>query len=243
MKIQTLTSLGIDEKAAKIYLASLAHGTSSVQTLANKANIKRPTAYIYINELVQQGLMQKVPMGKKELYCAADPKVLLLRSQHAVSDITLALPELEAMQAEKHKPRVTILEGRQGIRQIYQEIIHANSLRLWSALADVNRLFADEVDVVAQGIRDNQIQTKEIINSSTEHKRASKHFAAVAGKTYSAKVDPTDGIHNDNILYGDVTVLIRIHEFDLYVVRIEDAVITRSQQALFDLAWKSAQSV
>lgn len=243
MKIEALTALGIDQKAAKLYLAALAQGTSSVQNLAEKSGLKRSNAYLHIEELVQQGLMQKVPIGKKELYRAAAPSILLSRSQLAVAELKAALPELEALQSVTQKPQVTILEGKQGIRQIYQEMTQANNLRLWSALANINRLFADEVEVVAQAIHTNQIHTREIINGSQEHKRASKSFAAIAGKTYSARIDTANSIPNDNILYGDVTTLIRIHEFDLYVVRIEDPQITRGMQALFDLAWSSAQKM
>jgi len=240
MKIETLTALGLNQKAAKLYLTALTQGTTAVQNLAEKSGLKRSNAYLHLEELVQLGLVIKVPIGKKLFYRAADPNVLLDRSQLAVAELKAALPELTALQSAIKKPQVTILEGKQGIRQIYQEMIQANNLRLWSALANINRLFADEVEMVAQAIHKNQIHTREIINSSPEHKRASKHFAALAGKTYSARLDSTNSIGNDNILYGDVSALIRIHEFDLYVVRIEDPLITQGLKALFDLAWRAA---
>jgi sugar-specific transcriptional regulator TrmB len=241
MKTDVLTALGLDEKAAKIYLAALAVGTSSVQTLARKANLKRPTAYLHIEELVRQGLMQKVPIGKKDLYRALDPSALKQRAQQSLEAVNDALPSLLAMQTVTGRPKVTVLEGRKGIRHVYEEVREANNIRFWSALSDIGKLFSDEVEMIAKAIHKNQIRTREITNNQPQHRRAIKSFASIAGKTYSARVDAKDGIGNDNVIYGDVTALIRIHEFDLYVVKIEDPFITKGMRALFDMAWETAK--
>ena len=52
MNITLLTSIGFNEKTASIYLAALSLGTASIQDIAKKADIKRPTTYNYIQELV-----------------------------------------------------------------------------------------------------------------------------------------------------------------------------------------------
>ena len=50
-----LQNVGLDEKTAKVYMAVLALGTSSVKTIAEKAELKRPTVYLHLDELMQKG--------------------------------------------------------------------------------------------------------------------------------------------------------------------------------------------
>ena len=75
MKTDSLTSVGISEKAAKIYLAGLALGTTSVQELARKTGLKRPTVYLHIDELLKQGLFETVSLNNKRYYRAAEPEM------------------------------------------------------------------------------------------------------------------------------------------------------------------------
>ena len=76
MNSDVLASLGISKKAANVYLAALALGTASVQDIARKVGIKRPTAYLHIEELLRYGILEKVPYNKRFYYRAADPQFL-----------------------------------------------------------------------------------------------------------------------------------------------------------------------
>ena len=63
--IQELTSLGLKDKAAAVYLASLEIGPSPVQPIAKKAKVVRATTYVVLEELMQMGLVTKYKEGKK----------------------------------------------------------------------------------------------------------------------------------------------------------------------------------
>ena len=47
-----LKNLGLSEKAAQVYLASLELGEAPVQKLAERAGLKRTTVYYVLEELV-----------------------------------------------------------------------------------------------------------------------------------------------------------------------------------------------
>ena len=72
MNSDLLTNLGLSEKSAQVYVAALSLGTSSVQTLAKKSGLKRPTAYSYIEELLQEGL--SLANGISKMTCLARTK-------------------------------------------------------------------------------------------------------------------------------------------------------------------------
>ncbi|MEK7103050.1 MAG: helix-turn-helix domain-containing protein, partial [Patescibacteria group bacterium] len=143
MDISLFKQLGISEKAATIYITALSLGTASIQDLAQKSGLKRPTTYLHVDELLSQGLLNKIPIGKKEYYSAVDPSRLEQRATQQLSLLQDALPDLQRLQESAHgKPSITILEGEKGIKQIYDEIREANSIRFWAQLSTFERAFA-----------------------------------------------------------------------------------------------------
>jgi len=243
MNAKLLTNIGISEKAAHVYLTALALGTASIQELANKTNFKRPTVYGYVEELTKQGLLEKSPLGKRDYYRARDPRLLETRAEQTAQAIRKIVPELEMLHASiSGRPSITILEGEKGLRQVYKEMENANSLCFWSNLEMVERQFHDVFEKLATTINEQQIKTREIISNTPEAQKSSKKYAALAGRSYSAHLATTDGITNDSAIYGNVVALFRLHENNLFVIRIEDASIAQTFKALFDMAWKGSDS-
>jgi HTH-type transcriptional regulator, sugar sensing transcriptional regulator len=122
-----LAGIGVSEKAAKVYLAALGLGNASVQTLSEKAGLKRPTTYLHLQELLDAGLLEKAPIGKKEYYRAANPDILAEQAETRLALIKESMPELRELQsATSGKPGVRVLVGKQGAEQVYREIAQAN---------------------------------------------------------------------------------------------------------------------
>ncbi|MEK7854958.1 MAG: helix-turn-helix domain-containing protein, partial [Acidobacteriota bacterium] len=97
--IETLKLLGLKGRAADIYAAALMLGTSSVQDIARKANLKRPTVYTYLEEMIEDGFVQKMPLGKKEYYRAVSPRELEMRLEYNLKTLQKEMPELELIHA------------------------------------------------------------------------------------------------------------------------------------------------
>jgi len=77
-----LRKLGLKEKEVNVYLAALELGFSSVQNIAKKAGISRPTAYEIIKELIGKGLMKEIKrqgttQGERTFFAAESPDNLL----------------------------------------------------------------------------------------------------------------------------------------------------------------------
>jgi len=238
---KSLLVAGLDEKSAQIYLASLSSGVSSVQQLAEKTGLKRPTVYMYIQQMLKEGFLEKVPIGKKDYYQAIDPEVVKQKVDEAHAQMQTIFPELLQMQNKTAgKPGVKVLVGKKGMEQIYKEIAQADSIRFWTDLSQFESTFKNSFNYLSETIKTKQIRTKEIIADNPKSKASSKRYAANAGKFYSSRIATKEGITNDSAIYGNVVALFRIHDFNLFVVRIEDLTIATSMKALFEMAWQSA---
>lgn|SRR3989344_2109844 len=241
--MDVLASLNIADKAAKIYLAGLALGTTSVQELARKTGLKRPTVYLHIDELTKQGLFETVSLNNKRYYRAAEPEVLESRLKKNLSALQSALPELLKLRANTvGKPQVTVFEGAEGVKNLYEEMKKSNSLRVWSNMTTVHAPFHEIYLELAEAVKENGMGAREIIADTKEARRYSRLIAKIAGPTYAARLATTEGLANDTVVYGNVVSIFRLHELNMFVVRIEDKTIADSMKALFEMAWKSAKA-
>ena len=57
--IQELGHLGLSEKEAAVYLASLELGPAPVQDISHKAKVNRATTYVMIESLMGRGLISR----------------------------------------------------------------------------------------------------------------------------------------------------------------------------------------
>src|SRR3989338_6412357 len=81
--VKILEDLGLSEKEAKVYLASLELGESAPAEIAKHAGINRDTTYVIAEKLVKDGLMSQLEKDKKTYFMAENPEQLLrlLRKQ------------------------------------------------------------------------------------------------------------------------------------------------------------------
>ena len=74
---QSEASTKITEIEAKTYLACLELGSETVQNIAKKGQIKRPTCYVTLDNLFTKGYVAKIEKKSTTLYAAEDPKIML----------------------------------------------------------------------------------------------------------------------------------------------------------------------
>src|SRR3989338_1979975 len=90
-----LKNVGLSEKAARVYLASLGLGEAPVQKLAEHAGVKRTTVYYVLEELIEFGALIEVRRNKKIAYVPAEPSHLLQRARERLNDFEAALAIFE----------------------------------------------------------------------------------------------------------------------------------------------------
>lgn len=118
--IEPLKNLGLSEKEAKVYLALLQLGPATPYQIAKKAELKRPTAYVIAEELVEKSLIVHVPGEDKRRYIAKSPESFIEEREEKLRAAKQILPELKSFQkGTAEKPSILYFEGVEGIRQGY----------------------------------------------------------------------------------------------------------------------------
>lgn len=118
--IEQLKSLNLTDKEARVYLSLLELGPSTPYRIAKRARLKRPTAYVIAEELVEKGLIIQVTGEKNKLYMARSPETYFEEAEGKLREAKRVLPELMALQRKtSEKPNILYFEGVDGIKQAY----------------------------------------------------------------------------------------------------------------------------
>lgn len=128
-----LQKIGLSEKEAKVYLASLELGPSPVQKISQKAKVNRATTYVVIDDLKSMGLMSTFDEGKKTYFVPEKPERLLVQLRSRENDIKEKinllqerLPELKSIfNVITDKPKVKYYEGKEGLKAVQDDFIES----------------------------------------------------------------------------------------------------------------------
>jgi len=134
---QLLQKLGFSENEIKVYLAALECGAASAQTIAEKAGVKRTTAYSVLGYLVSRGVVGKSKVKGKTKFVPEPPQRLLLLVREMEEGIVSSLPELEAIYNKSEvKPKIIFFEGIEGIKNIFEDTLREKPKEILMWLSD-----------------------------------------------------------------------------------------------------------
>lgn len=244
MKIEnTLRSIGLTEKQAKVYLAMLELGETSMTKLAKKSGLKRPTVYLIVGELNLLGLCGEIEKGKKKFYNAVHPRRLVQIAKRRAEDAYKILPELVALQKSDEKPKVRMLEGIKGVMIAYEEafdLFNNKEEGLW--IGDTG--FLEERFPEVLGMYDQILgklqhpHIRELVHGGEDSKKWVETMNSRKMKNYEARY--IKGIcefgKTDQLIVGDRVMTFALGK-EIFVMIVESKEIAQSQRALFDAIW------
>ncbi len=91
--LEILKKIGLEEKEADVYLASLSLGPTTILKLARSCDIKRTTIYGIVENLKQKGLMSVEQKGLKHIYAPENPEKLESMLESRQLEFKNSLPE------------------------------------------------------------------------------------------------------------------------------------------------------
>ncbi len=243
-----LKHLGLSDKEAAVYLASLELGPAAVQDISHKSKVNRATTYVMIESLTARGLMSTFVKGKKRFFVPETPERLMsiIRVQQKEleekqNELAKTLPLLLAMyNAEGAKPQIRYLEGREGLN---------------TARAVFEKLDGEFLQIVPI---DSAMSATDLKEGHQEHKarlaemNTPHRVLAVADDVERQKGSNMGaGEHRyvsskDFPMQGEVTVranhvFLFSYRSSILSVVIVSTEIADAVRALFNLAWKGAQ--
>lgn len=241
MLVSILRQIGLTENQAKIYLASLELGETTIKEIAQKSGIKRTTIYDFMDELVNSGIIKQTIHGKKKKFIAVDPKELeiLLKKREAL--LAQILPALNLMNnATSAKPKVWFYEGVDGLKKVYEDLLNYKNITVcgWAS-EDVPELFGKEWTFnyvkrrVSRNIEEWVIYPRsktgdEYGKLDKEHKRKSK---VVDPKKYRFEIEIN--VYKNRIAMTSAK--------DQVGVIIESQPIANTWKNIFEMCWEGSQ--
>ncbi len=248
--LQELQNIGLSDKEAKVYLANLELGQSSVQNIAKKAGVNRATTYVILNSLIKKGLCSTFEQDKKTLYVASDPNLLegvfevqkkeLEEKQRYFQTIVPQLNLINNRQTDK--PKVKFFEGKQGLINCFIEFTGYNGgkddyFRLAFHRDRLEKIFTPE-----ENARFREMRKKNQGSSKSKVLYNSKVPISDTTDALRIRLDedkfplPCDiGVFGDNIR-------ILSESKELSGILIVDHDIATTLRSLFELAWEAAEA-
>ncbi|MFH1173487.1 MAG: helix-turn-helix domain-containing protein [bacterium] len=233
---QTLRQFGLNAKEIKVYLALLQLGRASVLAIAKKADIKRPTTYLILEDLMVKGLIAKIPRKNKTLFIAENPKKLLQISERRKDQISRIIPNLLGLYNTKEdKPQIQLYEGRAGVEQAYDLMIQAKDVWYFGNLSTVYQDFRDIYDKVEVLLKSKKMALRDFLGDSDWER---EYAAQNQNINHEIRISNLP-VEMDLALFEDKTAIISLKE-NLYAVIIQDQRIVNSLKGLYQLAWVKA---
>jgi len=119
---ELIQEAGLTEGEAKVYMALLEIGSSSIGPIIRKSGVARSFAYNILESLIKKGLASHVTRGKRRLFQAAEPSRILDHLEKKASELELSmqalksiLPGLEEVRKERPRTSISVFEGYRGI--------------------------------------------------------------------------------------------------------------------------------
>jgi HTH-type transcriptional regulator, sugar sensing transcriptional regulator len=239
--ISQVQKIGMSDKSAKVYLAALELGDSTIQQLANKSGIKRTTLYYLLDELLQFGALKQTVRRKKTYYIAESPAGLLKRTRERISEFEDVLPQLENFQNRIHKkPRTYFLFGAIGFKQAWDKIFESKS-RTYSIITEGENFldFVKEKYIINEIIQTKKalgFQSRQIITESTY---AKKIVLKDKIENRTSKIVPIYYKFPFTTVIGDDVIVFISSKFDNSIMIVENMDLVKTFKNMFDLIWKS----
>ena len=243
--IKQLQHLGLSDKEASVYIASLELGSDTVQEIAKRAEVKRANTYVIIEKLMSKGLMSSVEKGKKTLYQVEDPKQLLRLIEEQEGDIKKKeqefkkhLPELETLfDIAEEKPKVRYFEGKEGLIAIREDYFKAKNKEVLGVFARDEERKVFSQDEREKAIKDRKQRNIKLKLIYTDEKKSETKSNLTTRRFIPKNKFP---LSSSFIIYDNKVGIVSL-KGKLVGVIIENKEITNTFRSIFNLAWDGAE--
>ncbi len=242
MEIQkVLEDIGLNEKEAIVYIALLQLGRASAYSVSLKSGLKKPTTYVILEQLIEKGLVQRVPKVKKQLYFANSPEALIESAEEKLLAAKKRLPELLAItRGDEVKVSTVFYEGMSGLKKLmeYGFKDHENKeiVGFWATDRDLKTELRDyfknewapetkKHNIAMRGFAPKDPSLTGYRKEDEKYKRTIKD---IPNQEYSSEVAVT--------VLGDI---VKIEDYkNLQGIAIENEGVAKAVKQIFEMLWK-----
>ena len=238
---EALVEFGLSENEAKVYLASLSLGPSTILAIAKVAELKRTTVYSVIERLKGNGLMSIEIKGFKKRFVAESPskleKLLELRREK-FKDI---LPELTALYRLKSgQSFIKYYEGVAGVTSVYSDIL--KELRTddeYLVISDQEQFINLDQEYFSRHIEERarlSLKSRALFQDSL----TARHYKEIEDQTrLRVRFLPAGTKLTANLVIMEKKVIITQLVPPIMAIVIENKSIVAMHHEQFEIIWKS----
>lgn len=246
---EIFNELGLRDEHARLYLAGLEWGETSITNLAGKAKVARTSAYNLIQDLIEAGLMRKSLKRGSKNYSAVEPSALLtilkkkeLELQRSINNLSsTVMDQLNAIQNTRKKgPKLHYLEGTEGIKQAYEKTFEAEEISIQCFTEDYGEVVGEEwFNDYFDRFFSSNIRSRELLKAENEGDGIyMKKYGS--SKNLQLRVKNSVPTETDFMVYDNTVIFVSFNKENPYALVVEDIDIASCVQNMFNLAWQEA---
>lgn len=241
-----LTDIGLENKEIEVYLALLQLGSARVTEITQQAGIGRTSGYDILQDLVDKGLVMITGKKPRQEYAAEDPMKLVqylgkvINEKESLLDRTKALVgELQMIQNKENRPQVTFYEGKEGLRNVYEDTLTSSEeIRGFANVDQMHKGLPGYFPEYYKRRAAAGINIRGILSANKEGYERGKRDKEE--KRTTVFVDPEKYYFIPEIDVYDNKVMIASWQEELGVI-IESEEIADAMKKVYDLAWIGAE--
>ena len=238
-----LLRLGLEEPEIDVYLALLPMKSAKASAIASRAGQSRSHTYLLLRSLMERGLVSQVNRGGVLHFVAESTDSLLTLAEDRAREMTETgkllegtIPLLNSLSSPiNREPRVTLLHGFDGMKQIYREIFRHPFCSFFNPEPMYAAFGKNVVFHLASGGR---LEGRDLL---VDNEAAQRYIGEVEQhEGYEIRLLPKGTVFpTDTMVYGDVIALFAYDEKNT-IVRIENHNMADSFRTWFDVIWPIA---
>ncbi len=244
--VDYLKQLDLSDAEAKLYLTLLQTGSTSVRELAQTVDIKRTTAYFYIDQLIEKGLIMKLVQGSKKLISANEPenlKILVEEKMKKAKAVQQGFPTILKMlntalptENNSNDAEIKYYKGKNGVKKIYEDFLKGNELRSLVNVEEVLEAFPENAPLFNSAFENNPHM---IMYEIAENSTSAKERIGTSNKKHLYKLLP-EGMKltaQDILIYENKIAIIQFKD-QISGIVLNNSDLYNNFKLLFDFIWK-----
>lgn len=237
-----LKNYGLNEKQAKIYLACLELGSTSVQKISQKTGIPRSSCYEILDSLHQSGIVTTYQKKKVKYFSPEDPQKIIRSIQDKVEQFKNALPQLHALYHQvTPQPTVRFYQGPTGMKTILNEMLtEAKEIRSFTSAEDLFAQLGDYWSTFLRKRMEKKIPVRTIIPDS-EKARERKKLGPQ--ELREVRLIPPAFSHHSHLIIWENKVAAFSLKGTLMALVIESPEIAQTLGQMFEFMWQTSEFI
>lgn len=239
--LEALFEMGLDEKAAQIYISLLGRSKMTPSQISRETGIKRATCYEHIGTLLAKDFVTREPIGKRTFYSAINPHHIFNTFRKKMVKIEGPILEMSSVHEHAiHRPRVTYYEGKRQLKTIYNDLFRTvgDVYSIFPASIFLENFSLEDYDEFDKAISNHALKSRDLFVRDKFYKRIQEIRTRNGRENKIDKRLPEWFTSNvDVLIYSEKVALISLR--DLSAIVIENKDIADLFRNLHTLAWKS----